>query len=437
MFQGCFYSDIASDVADADRCHKTVKYEVVAANCGINVLNSSRVQVASRATEIEYAIRDMLEIAKEVERSGKKVIYLNIGDPAKFDFHTAPHIKRALAKAVDDDCNYYAPSEGILELREAVAEKEKRANSVPISSEDVIVTSGISEGIQFLMGAIVQPGDEMLLPGPTYPPYASFTKFFGGLPVPYRTDEDNDWLPDLEDLRKKITSRTRAMVIVNPNNPTGSLYDEGTLKRMLDIAAEYKLLVVADEIYDRLVYDSKFTSAAALAKDIPVVGLNGFSKTYVMTGWRLGYMYFHDPNHTLRELKEAIAKESRIRISATTPIQYAAVKALKGSQKQITRMVTVLKKRRDHFLHKIRSIKGLTCTTPKGAFYLFPKISLDGRWKSDKDFAVDLVKKTGVLVVNGSGFDETYGAGHFRTVFLPPIKTIDEATNRIEQFMRS
>jgi alanine-synthesizing transaminase len=395
------------------------------------------VQVASRAIEIEYAIRDMLQVAREVERSGKKVIYLNIGDPAKFDFRTPAHIRTALTRAVETDCNYYASSEGVPALREAVAEKEKKMNSVPISGEDVIVTSGISEGIQFLMGAMVQPGDEILVPGPTYPPYISFVKYFGGIPIAYRTVEDDDWLPDLDDLRKKITNRTRAMVIVNPNNPTGSLYDERTLKRMLDIAAEHKLLVTSDEIYDRLVYDSKFTSTASLAKDIPVVGLNGFSKTYVMTGWRLGYLYFHDPAGTLKELKEAIAKESRIRISATTPVQYAGVKALKGSQKCITRMVGILKKRRDHFLHRIRSINGLTCTTPKGAFYLFPRISLKGRWKSDKDFAVDLVKKTGVLVVNGSGFDQTYGAEHFRTVFLPPINVIDEATNRIEKFMRS
>jgi len=379
----------------------------------------------------------MLAVAREVERSGKEVIYLNIGDPAKFDFQPPAHIRRALTRAVETCCNYYAASEGILALREAVAEKEKKMNSVPISCEDVIVTSGISEGIQFLMGAIVQPGDEILVPGPTYPPYISFVKYFGGIPIPYRTVEDDDWLPDLEDLRKKITNRTRAMVIVNPNNPTGSLYDDRTLKRMLDIAAEYKLLVTSDEIYDRLVYDSKFTSTASLAKDISVVGLNGFSKTYAMTGWRLGYLYFHDPANTLKELKEAIAKESRIRISAGTPIQYAAVKALKGSQSHITRMARILKKRRDHFLHRIRSIDGLTCTTPKGAFYLFPRISLNGRWKSDKDFAIDLVKKTGVLVVNGSGFDQTFGAEHFRTVFLPPINVIDEAANRIEQFMRS
>ena len=156
-----------------------------------------------------------------------------------------------------------------------------------------------------------------------------------------------------------------------------------------------------------------------------------------MTGWRLGYLYFHDPENTLKELKEALLKESRIRLCAPTPIQYAAVKALEGPQGHIKKMVGELRKRRDHFLRRIRSIEGLTCTTPRGAFYLFPRISLDGRWKSDKEFALDLVKKTGVLVVNGSGFDQTYGAEHFRTVFLPSIKTIDEAANRIEQFMRS
>lgn len=397
---------------------------------------SGLVRVTERTRGIEYAIRDIMGIAREVERSGKKVIYLNIGDPAKFDFQTPAHVRRALAKATDAGCNYYADSEGVRALRDAVAEKEREINSVPLSGEDVIITSGISEGIRFLMGALVEPGDEVLVPGPTYPPYGSFVKFFGGTPVAYRTVEQNDWLPDLENLREKITEKTRALVIVNPNNPTGSLYDEKTLKQMLDIAGEHNLLVASDEIYDRLVYDSEFTSTASLAKDMPVVGLNGFSKTYVMTGWRVGYVYFHDPTEVLGELKEAIAKESRIRLSAVTPVQHAAIRALKGSQRHIQRMVRILKQRRDHFLHRIRAIEGLSCTTPKGAFYLFPKVVLGERWKSDKDFAVDLVKTLGVLVVNGSGFDGVHGAGHFRTVFLPPIDVIDEAADRIEQFMR-
>lgn len=417
---------------------KTIKY-VVARLVAEDVmkLSSYTVRVADRASQIEYAIRDIMGIAKEVEKSGKRVIYLNIGDPAKFDFQTPAHVRKALARATDGGHNYYASSEGVQALKEAVAEKERKVNSVSISSDDVIITSGISEGIQFLVAALVQPSDEVLVPGPTYPPYISFVKLFGAKPVAYRTVEENDWLPDLEDLRRKINEKTRALVIVNPSNPTGSLYDEKILKQMLDIAAEHKLLVASDEIYDRLVYDSRFTSTSAIARDVPVVGLNGFSKTYVMTGWRLGYLYFHDPEGVLEELKEAIAKESRIRISAATPIQYAAIRALKGSQRHITKMVRVLKERRDHFVRRIRAVEGLSCTTPKGAFYLFPRVALQGRWKSDKEFAVDLVRKTGVLVVNGSGFDQVYGAGHFRTVFLPPVSVIDEAMNRIEQFMRS
>jgi aspartate/methionine/tyrosine aminotransferase len=204
----------------------------------------------------------------------------------------------------------------------------------------------------------------------------------------------------------------------------------------VDIAAENDLPILSDEIYDRLVYDSKFVSTAAIAKDVPVIGLNGFSKTYAMTGWRLGYAYFHDPSNVLQQLKEAVAKESRIRLSVATPIQLAAVEALKGSQQSVRKMVTILKRRRDHFLRRIRDIEGISCATPKGAFYLFPKISLGDRWKSDKDFTIELVRETGVLVVNGSGFDEIYGASHFRTVFLPPIDTIDEASDRIERFMR-
>ena len=392
--------------------------------------------VTDRVRGIEYAIRDVLSVAREVERSGKKVIYLNIGDPARFDFETPAHIRRALTRAVDTGSNYYAASEGVSALREAVAEKENRINSVRIDAEDVVITSGISEGIQFLMGALVEPGDEILVPGPTYPPYISFVKFFGGIPVAYRTVEENDWLPDLEDLRAKITKRTRALVIVNPNNPTGSLYDRKTLTQMLDIAAEHNLPVISDEIYDRLTYDSEFTSTASLTKDVPVVGLNGFSKTYVMTGWRLGYMYFHDPTNVLEQMREGIAKETRIRLSAVTPVQHAAIRALKGSQNHVTKMVRVLRKRRDHFLERIRAIKRLSCTTPKGAFYLFPKVELGERWKSDREFTVDLVKTAGVLVVNGSGFDPVYGAGHFRTVFLPPVDVIDQAAEKIEQFMR-
>ncbi len=393
-------------------------------------------QVAERARSIEYAIRDVVVLARQVEKKGKKIIPLNIGDPVKFDFDTPRHVKEALKKAVDEGANLYAPSEGLPELREAIAEKEKKINGVEISPDEVIVTHGISEGIEMLMAAVVRNGDEILVPGPTYPPYISYVKFFEGKPVSYETVEENGWQPNLDDVRSKITTKTRAVVIVNPNNPCGALYQEKVLKEMVNLAGEHKLLLISDEIYDRIVYKEGFVSTARTAKDISVVGMNGFSKAYLMTGWRLGYMYFHDPEDKLAELRESVEKECRIRLSANTPVQKAGVAALRGPQDHIKEMVEKLRKRRDYSCKRLNEMEEMNCTKPEGAFYAFPKVEAVGtRWKTDEAYTRQLLEETGVLVVNGSGFDPTYGAGHFRAVTLPPIETLEEAFNKLEQFM--
>lgn len=393
-------------------------------------------KATARARSIEYAIRDVIALAKKVEKKGKKIVYLNIGDPGRFDFDTPKHIKRALLKAVEEGANWYAPSEGLPELREAICEKEKKVNGVLIQAEDVIVTQGISEGIQMLMAAVVESGDEVLVPGPTYPPYMSYVKFFGGKPVSYETVETDSWQPDVDDLRKKATARTRAVVVINPNNPTGALYSEKVVKEILDLAGEHNLLFVSDEIYDRIVYREGFVSAAHVAKDVPVVGLNGFSKTYLMTGWRLGYMYFHDPEGRLAELKECVAKETRVRLSANTPVQRAGVVALRGPQRHIVEMVSKLRKRRDYAWKRLNEIRGMSCAKPEGAFYVFPRVEgIGSRWKTDADFARGLLERTGVLVVHGSGFDPGYGSGHFRAVILPPVETLEAAFNQVEKFM--
>ncbi len=379
----------------------------------------------------------MIGYAEHLLKTGKKIYYLNIGDPAAFDFPTPAHIKQALCKAVEEDENHYSPSEGLLELREAIVNKEKRVNGVTISAENVLITSGISEGIQMTLAALVEKGDEVLVPGPTYPPYISYTKFFGGIPVPYETIEEEGWQPNIDDLRSKISERTRALVITNPNNPTGSFFEGKIIKQMLDIAGEHKLLVISDEIYDQITYSGDFASAAFLAKDIPVVGLNGFSKVYRMTGWRLGYIYFKALNNQLTELKQVIEKECRIRICANTPVQKAGVAALNGPQNHIKGYVAKLKQRGDYSWKRLNEIDGLSCSKPEGAFYVFPKIhEVGSRWRTDMDFVLHLLRETGVLTVNGSGFDTTYGSGHFRTVFLPPIKTLEEAFNEVERFMK-
>jgi tyrosine/nicotianamine family aminotransferase len=400
------------------------------------VLGLANVKVTERVRTIEYAIRDVIVYARALAKTGRKIYYLNIGDPVAFDFDTPEHIKQALFEAVKGGANAYSASEGLPELRQAICEKEKRLNGVDISAEDVIVTSGISEGIQMVMAALVEAGDEVLLPGPTYPPYISYTRFFGGKPVAYRTVEEEGWQPDINDLRSKISKKTRAIVVINPNNPCGAFYEEKTLRQILDMAAEHGIPVVSDEIYDQLVFEKKFVSIASLAKDVPVIGLNGFSKAYLMTGWRLGYIYFHSPRGELKELKECVEKEARIRLCVNTPVQKAGIAALKGPQDHICEMISKLRARRDYACKRLNKIKGVSCTKPEAAFYIFPKIhGVGSKWKTDFEFVLDLLKETGVLFVHGSGFCPVYGVGHVRGVFLPPIEVLEEAFNLVEGFM--
>jgi alanine-synthesizing transaminase len=396
-----------------------------------------RIKVTARARTIEYAIRDIIAHTEHLLQEGKKLYCLNIGDPGAFDFPTPSHVKQALCRAVEEDESYYSPSEGIPELREAIVRKERRVNSVIITPDNVLVTDGISEGIEMTLAALVDPGDEILFPGPTYPPYISYAKFFGGTPVSYETIEEEGWQPNVDDLRRKVSKKTCALVITNPNNPTGAVYGRKVVKQMLDIAAENDLRVISDEIYDRLTFTEDFASTAQLATDIPVVGLNGFSKVYRMTGYRLGYIYFKSEGGELNELKHAIEKECRIRICANTPVQKAGTAALNGPQKEISDYVAKLKQRAEYSWKRLNEIDGISCAKPEGAFYVFPKIhGVGSRWKTDLDFVLHLLEETGVLTVNGSGFDPVYGAGHFRAVTLPPIETQEEAFNLLERFMK-
>ena len=394
--------------------------------------------LTERVQNLEYAIRDVVGHARLMEKKGKEVIYLNIGDPLLFDFDTPEHVKDALIKAIKEGLNCYSASEGMPELREAICEKEKRVGGFDLLPENVIVSNGVSEAIQMVLGALVENGDEILVPGPAYPPYISYTEFFGGKAVQYRTSEENGWQPDLDDIRAKVTDKTRALVIINPNNPCEALYDRKTVKAMVDLAGEHDIPLISDEIYDQIAY-GELVSTASVAKDVPVIGLNGFSKIYLMTGWRLGYIYFTGQDEQmLAELREHITKEARIRLSANTPVQKAAVAALKGPQTHICDLVQKLQKRRDFSYKRLNEINGISCTEPKGAFYFFPKVSGVGTtWNNDLDFVRDLLENTGLVFVHGSGFGSTYGSGHFRGVFLPPVETLEKAFDKLDSFMSS
>lgn len=391
--------------------------------------------VSERSSTISYAIRDVVEYARKLESKGDKILKLNIGDPLKFDFKTPEPMVDAIVNAARGSFNGYEDSLGNAELRRVIAERESRNNG-KIYLEDVVVTSGVTEGVYLVFGATLEPGDEVLVPGPGYPTYTAYANFFGATPVPYRTIEKDGWNIDVQDLKSKITERTKCIVIINPNNPTGAIYPKKTLKDILDIALEHDVFIISDEIYDRIAFNDSFVSPASMTDEVPIITFNGISKIYLAPGWRVGYMAFYNWD-TLFDIKEGIMKELRARISANSICQAGAIEAYKDSEKYVIEMVSKLKQRSEFAYKRLNEIPGISTTKPMGGLYIFPKIELDNRWKDDKEFVYEFLKMKKVLLVHGSGFCPVYGKDHFRSVFLPPVETMEEAFSRLEEFMKT
>ncbi len=393
---------------------------------------------APRVQQLEYAIRDISAEARKQAALGKDLIWLNIGDPNKFDFETPRNIVDAFIKAANENKSFYSESQGIVPLREAIVEKETKINGAKnLTIEDIHVTAGISEGIMFLFGSLLHPGDEILIPGPSYPSYSAFPKFYDAKGIAYRTISDDNWQPDEEDIRNKITEKTKGILVINPNNPTGAVYREKELKNIVDIAGEFDLPIICDEIYDRLSMDQEFIGMPSIAKDVPLFMMNGFSKVYLMPGWRVGYCYIQDPENKIRHIYNGIIKLGRLRLCVNTPAQYGCVEALRGPQDHIKGTVAKLRSRRDLIYKRLNEIDGISAQKPEAAFYIFPKIENLGKYKNDKEFILALLKEEGVVGVFGSGFGKEYGDGYFRLVFLSQEELIDEAMNRLERFMKT
>ena len=380
---------------------------------------------------VEYAIRDIVLAARKVEQSGMTVDYLNIGDPVQFGFQPPDNVKQALINSINKGENYYSTSEGLLELREEIAKKEN-LKGLSITADDILITNGVSEGLDMVISSIVEEGDEVLLPGPYYPPYASYVRLHGGIPVEFSVDLNNS-TPDLDDIKSKITSKTVAICLISPNNPTGVVFNENALKELVDIANEHNLYIICDEIYDQIIFDDKFVGIGKVAGDSPVIILNGFSKVHLMSGWRIGYIAFNQ-SPQLESIREHLPKLARVRIATSLPVQHAALESLRGPQNYINDFVSEMKKHRDLVVKRLNEMPGLSCPNPKGAFYAFPKIE-DNRFASDKEFVTKLLESKGVLTVHGSGFGEQYGTGHFRLVYLPSLEILDSAMNKIEEFV--
>ena len=395
------------------------------------------IKPSDRSKDISYAIREVVVPAQLLERKGVKVLHLNIGDPNKYDFDTPLHMKNALFKAALDGYNGYSLSEGDLDLRKAIIRRERIRNMVDYTLDNICITSGVTESLQILLNALLNPNDEILVPGPTYPQYTLITLFNGAKPISYNCIENDNWQPDVEDIRKSLSKKTKAIVIINPNNPTGALYEKKVIKNIIDLAGEYNIPIISDEIYDDITFDKKQYATASLTKDVPIITFNGFSKLYLVPGWRVGYVLFHHLGE-LDDVQDAFLRIARSRLCANSVCQRACIEALKGPQKHIEQVNNKLKKRRDFSYKRLNEIDGLSSAKPDGAFYIFPKIEAlkNGPWKDDKDFVLDLLHESHVLVVHGSGFCSKFGRDHFRSVILPPMDLLEQAFNKIESFMK-
>ncbi|WP_456431164.1 aminotransferase class I/II-fold pyridoxal phosphate-dependent enzyme [Thermosulfuriphilus sp.] len=391
----------------------------------------SPIKPARRTENIEYAVRDIVLVAQEAARAGKELLFLNIGDPIQYDFTTPRHLIEATYQAMLERRTGYSASEGVDEAIEAIRQE---ARSKGFDPADIFITSGASEAIDFALTALVNEGENVLLPFPGYPLYTAIVAKLGAEARPYYLDEEKDWQPDIDDIVAKIDEKTRAIIIINPNNPTGAIYPRETLEQIVEIAREHNLVIMSDEIYDKLVFDGReHISIASLAKDLPVVTFNGLSKCYLAPGFRIGWGMVSGEWELIRDYIEAIHKLARARLSASHPKQYAIPPALQGEQEHIAETVSRLERRRDLTVEMLNDIPGLSCVRPEGAFYAFPRIHLD---ISDRDFVCDLIRETGVVVVHGSGFGQRPGTAHFRVVFLPPEEILEKAYARIRNFMK-
>ncbi len=392
------------------------------------------VEPSKRSETIEYAIRDIVVEAKKLEQQGRKVLYLNIGDPLKYDFRTPEHILEAAKQGIELGMSY-APSEGIAEAREAIA-KDFKQKGMRVAPEDVVIGNGCSEIIWFIIGAVADAKQAILLPKPCYPIYVAASRYLGLEVKFYDLKEELDWQPDVEQIAELIDNKTRAIVLINPNNPTGSVMEKHTIKHIAELAAEKNIVIVADEIYDRLLLDSNKEpkSIGALAKQAPVLALNGLSKNFLATGFRVGWVA---PNEALAEgqLIEAIKKLARTRVCAVHPFQYAIKPALQGPMNFLNKFKRKLRNRRDFFIEKIEACEKLSCVKPKAAFYAYVKAKT--KEKSDKDFVLKLLREKHVCVVHGSGFGSDASEGYFRIVFLPNEEILNEAFDRISSLLES
>ena len=390
------------------------------------------ITAASRLANVRYAIRDLACVADEVTGQGHKVLPLNIGDPLSFDFQTPAHIIEAVHKAMRDGKNGYAPSEGVHEALEAIRGEAARKGITTV--RDVFVTTGVSETVDVCLSALVNPGEDFLTPSPDYPLYSAVLCKLGNRLNAYDLNEEDGWQPELADIERKVTAKTRGIVIINPNNPTGSLCTRHILEQIAELARRHNLLVFSDEIYDKLILDgTQHIAFAAVAPDVACVTFGGMSKNYLAPGWRIGWGIVSGDAAAVKTYTEGVHRLLRARLCANHPEQYAIKAALEGPQDHLIEVQRKLRSRRDLTQKWCDSTPRVSCVEPRGAFYAYPRIDI---LESDEVFVKELIRQKHVMVVHGSGFGQKPGTKHFRIVFLPDEQTLTKAYTGIADFIR-
>jgi alanine-synthesizing transaminase len=398
------------------------------------------VHKSAKLANVLYDIRGpIMDAARRMEEEGHKIIRLNIGNLAVFGFDAPEEIQQDMARNLPNS-SAYSDSKGIFSARKAVMHETQKQGIKGITLDDIYLGNGASELIAMATNALLDNGDELLLPAPDYPLWTAATSLSGGTPVHYYCDEANGWMPDLADIRKKITPRTKGIVVINPNNPTGALYSDALLKEIVAIAREHGLVILADEVYDKVLYDGvRHTPIASLSEDVLTLTFNSLSKSYRSCGYRAGWVFVSGDKRAATDYIEGLNMLSNMRLCANVPGQYAIQTALGGYQ-SINELVQEggrLRRQRDLAYELITAIPGVTCVKPSAALYMFPR--LDPKMYpivDDREFFLELLEETRVMLVQGTGFN-WHSPDHFRIVFLPHEDDLREAIGRMAKFLEA
>lgn len=393
-----------------------------------------------KSTKLDNVLYDVrgpvVDEAARMEQAGTQILKLNIGNPAPFGFRTPDEVIYDMRRQLTE-CEGYSSAQGLFSARKAIMQYAQLKNIANVSIEDIYTGNGVSELINLCMSALLDNGDEILIPSPDYPLWTACATLAGGKAVHYICDEQSEWYPDINDIKKKITEKTKAIVIINPNNPTGALYPKEILQQIVDIAREYGLMIFSDEIYDRLVMDGeKHISIASMAPDIFCVTFSGLSKSHMIAGFRIGWMILSGNKKVAKDYIDGINMLSNMRLCSNVPAQSIVQTALGGYQSVENYIVPGgrIYEQREYVYNAIVNIPGITCVKPKAAFYMFPKIDTDKfHITNDEQFALDLLRDKKILLIHGGGFNWKR-PDHFRIVYLPRIEVLKEAIDKIADF---